>query len=724
MLPTISEYNQTIANKGSRAFKTLSTLYSIDFIPSQTFPVKLYVFGSGSFAVVFKAEQNRKYFAIRCFITVDKEKMDRCKMICDYLKNISAVWKVDSNFLDNEIDINGKLFPVIKMEWIDGEKINDFVSKNINNNNILCRLQEKLVAINNSLESNKIGHGDLQCDNLIIQSTSNDFEIKLIDYDSMFIPTLNGKKSIGLGTSDFQHPNRNTNDFNCTIDRFSFWVMLTALEALKFDKSLWKETMQGGFNTLDNFLFTANDFKNYNQSKIFNKLSQINSPELNFYIEKLKQFCTNKISEIDVPILYAQKNNNDINIANNINPSTTTTSLLSNQDFKDIFNKGIAKYKIGDYKSAIEHYNITLFLNPSFAEAYNFRGNAKLMLHDYQGAIADYTKAVEINPHFAEAYINKENAEKILNNHQGTIKDNNTPINSNSVLEKETKTKKQQKKKDKSYFLYAMVAIPILTIIILIIYFLILNNTIADTNKYNTNSSVNNTTIQNNTVANSNNNSNTANNNSPDSSTNNNIITDSSQNKNSTDSSANNNIIVDSTLLAISSTTQDYLNNGNKKMDVQDYNGAIADFTKAIALNPNDTEAYYFRGNAKNYIQDYYGAIEDFTKAIQLYPNNANSYFNRGIAKYNLQDYYGAFVDYTQAIGLNPNYTQAYNNRGHVKYVLQNYKGAIADFNKAIELDTNYSQAYFNRGLAKKKLGDIDGYNSDMQQYYRNLGGK
>lgn len=305
MFPTIGEYNQTILHSGDNAFQTLSNL---SFVPSKTFPIKYFLFGSGSYAVVFKANQNGKYFAVRCFLTAEQETITRYKTICDYLKTVNATWKADSDFLNSEIRVKGTLFPVLKMEWIEGVLINQFVSANLTNTDTLSLIQKQLVEVSNSLEQNKVGHGDLQCGNIIVQGTASSFKIKLIDYDGMFVPSLTSQKSIEKGRSEFQHPNRSPYYFKYDIDRFSFWVMLTALEALKFDASLWKEVMQGGFNTLDNFLFTTSDFRNPNQSKLFSRLQQINSTSLNFYTEKLKWFCNHEASSIDKPTLYNQSN--------------------------------------------------------------------------------------------------------------------------------------------------------------------------------------------------------------------------------------------------------------------------------------------------------------------------------------------------------------------------------------------------------------------------------
>lgn len=299
--PTIGEYNQTIQNKNDWTFQSLSDL---NFIPSKTFPIKIFSFGSGSYAVVFKATQNGRNYAIRCFLSTEQENINRYQSICNYLNTIKANWKVDCDFLDNEIQVKGKLYPVLTMEWIEGVLINQFVTENLHNNSVLSELQKQLVEISNSLETHKIGHGDLQCGNIIVQKSGSNFQIKLIDYDGMYIPQFGTSKSLEKGRSEFQHPKRTQSDFSPTMDRFSFWVMLTALEALKYDKSLWKEVMQGGFNTLDNFLFTIQDFTNPYQSNLFNRLKQLNVDSVSFYTEKLKHFCLIDINSVEKPTLF------------------------------------------------------------------------------------------------------------------------------------------------------------------------------------------------------------------------------------------------------------------------------------------------------------------------------------------------------------------------------------------------------------------------------------
>jgi tetratricopeptide (TPR) repeat protein len=160
-----------------------------------------------------------------------------------------------------------------------------------------------------------------------------------------------------------------------------------------------------------------------------------------------------------------------------------------------------------------------------------------------------------------------------------------------------------------------------------------------------------------------------------------------------------------------SQTVQEYIDSGDAMDELGDYDGAIADYTKAIELNTNHAVAYLNRGTAKYNLGNFAAAIGDYTKAIDLNPNDAVAYYNRGMAKSNLQDYSGTVDDFTSAIELDPNDAAAYYHRGMAKDHLLDYEGAIADYTKAIELDP--SDAYVRREAAIENLRNREGYTDD-----------
>jgi tetratricopeptide (TPR) repeat protein len=116
---------------------------------------------------------------------------------------------------------------------------------------------------------------------------------------------------------------------------------------------------------------------------------------------------------------------------------------------------------------------------------------------------------------------------------------------------------------------------------------------------------------------------------------------------------------------------------------------------------------------------DYQGALADYNRAIKNNPQSPNAYYNRGLLKADkLQDFQGALADYNRAIKLKPNYDAAYNNRGNLKAdKLQDYQGALLDYNRAIKLKPRNASSYYNRGILKYTyLKDSGGGIADLQQ--------
>ena len=116
-------------------------------------------------------------------------------------------------------------------------------------------------------------------------------------------------------------------------------------------------------------------------------------------------------------------------------------------------------------------------------------------------------------------------------------------------------------------------------------------------------------------------------------------------------------------------------------------------------------ETYFIRGNEKKGLGDYKGAIADYTQAIRLKPDDADAYLNRGIAKAELGQHFAAIADYDMAIRIKPDYAFAYYRRGVAKAKLGQRFAAIADFNTAIRIKPDFAFAYCRRGVAKLSLG-------------------
>jgi tetratricopeptide (TPR) repeat protein len=123
------------------------------------------------------------------------------------------------------------------------------------------------------------------------------------------------------------------------------------------------------------------------------------------------------------------------------------------------------------------------------------------------------------------------------------------------------------------------------------------------------------------------------------------------------------------------------------RLAVQDLDGAIADYSDALRLAPATASFHTGRGHAHFVRGDTTAAIADFTEAIQLNPKSASTFNRRGLAYRRSGDLARAIDDYTAALMINPIYALAYNNRGYVYEAQGRKEDAIADFQAALLLD-------------------------------------
>ena len=118
------------------------------------------------------------------------------------------------------------------------------------------------------------------------------------------------------------------------------------------------------------------------------------------------------------------------------------------------------------------------------------------------------------------------------------------------------------------------------------------------------------------------------------------------------------------------------------------------------------TAIHLFKGIDYRHRGKWDEAIAEFNKAIEINPKYAKPYDNRGGVYFNIGDYGNAISDSSKAIEINPNYAGAYNTRAAAYYFIFQYDEAISDNTKAIELNPNDASNYINRGNVYDDKGD------------------
>jgi tetratricopeptide (TPR) repeat protein len=142
---------------------------------------------------------------------------------------------------------------------------------------------------------------------------------------------------------------------------------------------------------------------------------------------------------------------------------------------------------------------------------------------------------------------------------------------------------------------------------------------------------------------------------------------------------------------------------------------AIADFDRAIALNPDDNDALMNRGTAHERNGEYPRAIEDYGRVIAQAPRQAGAWggrcWSRAVAGIALDS---ALADCERAIALDPADANHLNSRGFVHFRLGHFDLAIRDYDAAIAADPKVASSFYVRGLAKARQGDRRGADADL----------
>ena len=146
------------------------------------------------------------------------------------------------------------------------------------------------------------------------------------------------------------------------------------------------------------------------------------------------------------------------------------------------------------------------------------------------------------------------------------------------------------------------------------------------------------------------------------------------------------------------------------------FDPAIADYSKAIGLRSDDAALYSARGFARLKKGDKSGALEDFSKAIALQPGESAYYTDRLYIYLSRGDAEKAVGDFTHLIALKPDETDLYLRRADLYLKLNKYEEARADYEKVLANDPNNVAALSGEGEVIAKRGDRRAGAAKLQQ--------
>ena len=272
--PLISEYVKAIQDAGDNLEQLA---YLTPVLDDHGEPYR----SSGAFAVVFKMldKSTGKCYALKCFTEEQEGRADAYRQIADELDMVDSPYITSVKYMEKELFVDSQCeedeFPVLLMDWVEGETLEAYIAANYHNQSAMSMLCYRFGKMAAWLRSQSFAHGDVKPDNIIIRP---DGSLSLVGYDGMFVSSMKGCKSPTIGTKDFCHPLRTVDDFDETIDDFSLASIALSLKAISMNS-----TLLDTYGASDRLLFSENDYRNPSNSKVISALQGLMCD---------KDFCT------------------------------------------------------------------------------------------------------------------------------------------------------------------------------------------------------------------------------------------------------------------------------------------------------------------------------------------------------------------------------------------------------------------------------------------------
>lgn len=245
---------------------------------------------SGNFASVYELTTAQGHWAIRCFVRQVPGQQGRYARLSEHLAKLTTPYLVKFQFIQRGILVLGDWYPAMKMEWVAGVPLNVYVEENHKNAEIMTGLAAKWRDLVNELRRQQVAHGDFQHGNVMVTPQG---ELRLVDYDGMFVPAFGRGRSPELGHANFQHPRRTPDYYDERLDNFSAITIYLSFLALAKDPGLWQKFYLG-----DNLVLASADFRNPRNSPAMHQLKQNPDPRVQQLAALVEQCCLLPIDQV------------------------------------------------------------------------------------------------------------------------------------------------------------------------------------------------------------------------------------------------------------------------------------------------------------------------------------------------------------------------------------------------------------------------------------------
>ena len=154
----------------------------------------------GTFALTYMVRSGHRKLAIRCFHREVPQAQNRYAKISTKLRSLTSPYFVNFEFQPQGIRVLRQQFPIVKMDWAEGETLGVYLDRAASNSTAIGALRQTFATLAEYLERNAVAHGDIQNENVIVSNGA----LRLIDYDGMFVAGLPEGQGSEVGHKHFQ----------------------------------------------------------------------------------------------------------------------------------------------------------------------------------------------------------------------------------------------------------------------------------------------------------------------------------------------------------------------------------------------------------------------------------------------------------------------------------------------------------------------------------------